>query len=620
MPKPLFSRQTSAFQIAVALIGGMLMGLTPAPTEAWFLGWFALVPLWVLVRQKEAGARLLIPIALAWGLGYYGLTLFWITGVHPMTWMDVPWLASIAIALFCWIFITLWGTALAVVWSLAIAFLSRRARSFSPLLFVLIGVALWCGLEALWSAGPLWWSSLAYTQSPHNLAILQLSQLSGPSTVTATIVAVNGFIAEAWLSYSKQGSRGAGETRRQFRIQNSEFRIRNHSSLITPSSNYLKPATLISIALGLLVSLHLIGLGMYSRPVSQSEDQAIKIGIIQGNIPNKIKLYPEGKRRAIEGYTNGYKTLADQGLDAVLTPEGALPFYQSKLMRSSFVSAVEEKGVIAWVGAFGDRETGYSNSLFTITSTGEQRRQRAEGRGQRNSLSAESTSRRRADREQASGFLTELCLVAPSQEESGSPSELLLLPPASCFLPSERSEVEIFSRYDKVKLVPLGEYIPFEQYLGGIVGRLSPLEARLRAGNPTQTFETPFGKAIVGICYETAFAKHFQRQAARGGEFILGPSNDDHYSETMPAQHHALDVMHAIENDRWAARATNTGYSAIVNPRGRTLWISSMNTYELHADTIYRRQTQTLYVRWGDWLTLVLLGLGAIGWFVGSPR
>ena len=44
--------------------------------------------------------------------------------------------------------------------------------------------------------------------------------------------------------------------------------------------------------------------------------------------------------------------------------------------------------------------------------------------------------------------------------------------------------------------------------------------------------------------------------------------------------------------------------------------MSGYNTYETHAETIYRRQTQTLYVRWGDWLTPLLLGLSVLGWFV----
>ena len=140
------------------------------------------------------------------------------------------------------------------------------------------------------------------------------------------------------------------------------------------------------------------------------------------------------------------------------------------------------------------------------------------------------------------------------------------------------------------------------------------------AGKPTQILETPFGPAIVGICYESAFAYHFQRQAAAGGQFILTVSNNAHYSETMPAQHHAQDVMRAVETDRWAVRATNTGYSGIVDPHGRTQWLSGINTYEIHADTIYRRQTQTLYVRWGDWLTPMLLGLAVISWLVVHRR
>jgi apolipoprotein N-acyltransferase len=73
--------------------------------------------------------------------------------------------------------------------------------------------------------------------------------------------------------------------------------------------------------------------------------------------------------------------------------------------------------------------------------------------------------------------------------------------------------------------------------------------------------------------------------------------------------------MRAIAIDRWAVRATNTGYSAIVDPHGYTHWISPFNVYALHLDTIYRRQTRTLYVQWGDWLTpgLVILAIAGLG-------
>ncbi|HBB31745.1 MAG TPA: apolipoprotein N-acyltransferase [Cyanobacteria bacterium UBA8803] len=546
-----------------AISGGILMGLTPAPVQAWPLAWIALVPLWFLVATAKSVKRSSF-YGLLWGIGYHGLALSWITGIHPMDWMGVPWLLSIAIALFCWTFITLWGAILVALWAAGMTFLnnlkfvlkkSQFNSAFSALTRVLIGTTLWCLLEAIWSAGSLWWSSLSYTQSPHNLIILHLGQLSGPQMVTAAIVAVNGLMAEAGMHY--QHGRELGTRERG---------IGGEAEKVTLASPH--PIVYLSLGIALLLVSHLIGFGLYSRPLIQPTETALKVGIIQGNIPNQIKLYPAGWRRAIEGYTTGYNNLADEGVQAVLTPETALPFIWEEQVRdrSSFYSAILNKGVLAWVGALGQEGStlsvaeegstlsvaeglGFTNSLFTVSGTG-----------------------------------------------------------------------KTLSRYNKVKLVPLGEYIPFEPVVGRLINRLSPLDAHLVAGKPAQIFETPWGRAIVGICYDSTFAEHFRRQAAKGGEFILTASNNAHYSETMPAQHHAQDVMRAIESDRWAVRATNTGYSGIIDPHGRTRWLSGINTYEIHADTVYRRQTQTLYVRWGDWLTSLLLGLAVLAITVMSLR
>ncbi|MBP5975626.1 apolipoprotein N-acyltransferase [Brasilonema sp. CT11] len=530
---------TNLIPYVIALCSGVLMGLTVAPFGAWFFAWFSLAPLWILVirsaQRKNPSPSL--ALALVWGIGYHGIALSWITGIHPMTWMGVPWLASLAIALFCWLFITLWGAALVASWATGMRVISRSIHNgFAR---VLIGTALWCGLEALWSAGPLWWSSLSYTQSPHNLVILHLGQLSGSSVVTAAVVAVNGLIAEGFIN-RRERICGVDVPPAKFAVGAEKNFIFSCAFLASWRFVYL------STAVALFITLHLIGFGLYSRPLAQPAEAALKVGIVQGNVPNEIKLYPEGFRRAIEGYTTGYLKLANQNVAAVLTPEGALPFFQNEIIRSSMVAAVREKGVVAWIGGFYKQGTSYTNSLFTVAGDG-----------------------------------------------------------------------EIKSRYGKTKMVPIGEYIPFESILGGIISRLSPLDEHQVPGSPNQLFDTPFGRAIVGICYESAFSGQFRRQAAAGGQFILSPSNDAHYSAAMPAQHHAQDIMRAIETDRWAVRATNTGYSAFVNPHGKTVWISGHNTYEVHAETIYRRQTQTLYVRWGDWLTPLLLGGGILAWLIG---
>ncbi len=250
---------------------------------------------------------------------------------------------------------------------------------FSALTRVLIGTALWCALESIWSTGSLWWTSLSYTQSPHNLAILHLGQLSGSSAVTAAIVAVNGLIAEAFI----------------------EGRRKNWIGYILPAS--------------LCLILHIAGWSLYNRPLNQEAATDLKIGIIQGNIPNEIKFDSAGWQRALEGYTTGDKQLADRKVDAVLIPETALPFiWTNEYQRStlSFYQAILERGVVAWIGGFGQQDNSITNSLLAIDRTG-----------------------------------------------------------------------EIVGRYDKLKLVPLGEYIPFYEILGGIINRLSPLDAHLVPGH-----------------------------------------------------------------------------------------------------------------------------------------
>jgi apolipoprotein N-acyltransferase len=159
----------------------------------------------------------------------------------------------------------------------------------------------------------------------------------------------------------------------------------------------------------------------------------------------------------------------------------------------------------------------------------------------------------------------------------------------------------------------LGESLPFEAILGGLIQRLSPMRGYLTPGEMGQSFLTPFGQGAVGICYESAFPEIFRRQVKDGATFLATASNLDPYGKTLMAQHWALDMMRAIETDRWLVRATNTGYSGVIDPHGRLVWRSSANQFVAHGETIYRRQTTTPYVRFGNWLTpLMLLVAGGV--------
>lgn len=488
------------------------MGLTTAPTNLYLLAWIALIPLWVALYNSFLTAIL---SGFSWGLGYHGFALFWITGIHPMTWMGVPWFNSLIIALFCWLFITCWGAFLVTFWAgifkIFISYkLSQFFGKFQTIINIILGVTIWCLLEKIWSFSPLWWTSLSFTQSPYNLAILQLLRISGTTTITLLIVLVNGLFAENMIF------------------------IARHKSYLSQKN------TLLISGLIILITTHIFGYINYQKKIIDLPENKIKIGIIQGNIPNEIKLYDRGLNTALLNYTKGYNYLAKQGVDVILTPETALPFFYEQLAENSPIfTAIKKEKIPLFLGAF-DRinDWEYTNTLFMINKEG-----------------------------------------------------------------------ELVDQYDKIQLVPLGEYIPFYSVLGGIIRRLSPLDTQLIAGGKEQILNTPFGKAIVGICYDSAFSENFRRQAMKGGQYIITASNNAHYHDTMPEQHHAQDVMRAIELDRWMARATNTGYSAIVDPHGNTHWLSELNQYETYKGEIYRRNTTTFYGEKGDWLIILCLVL-----------
>lgn len=131
------------------------------------------------------------------------------------------------------------------------------------------------------------------------------------------------------------------------------------------------------------------------------------------------------------------------------------------------------------------------------------------------------------------------------------------------------SPSEELHRYDKVHLVPFGEYVPpwaqlfFLRPLVREVGGFTP-------GRTAHLLPGPWGSMGGAVCYEVAFPMHAASQVRSGAGLLVSVTNDGWYGESSaPYQHLALAILRAIENRRYLIRAANTGISAIIAPDGR---------------------------------------------------
>jgi apolipoprotein N-acyltransferase len=175
--------------------------------------------------------------------------------------------------------------------------------------------------------------------------------------------------------------------------------------------------------------------------------------------------------------------------------------------------------------------------------------------------------------------------------------------------------------YDKMVLVPFGEYVPYQQVLffvdkmvhgvGGIAAGLSPTVFHVNG--------TRFGTLI---CYEGVFPALTRQFVAGGADFLVNITNDAWYGPTSaPYQSLAQVTLRAVENRVPVVRAANTGFSAIIDPDGRIRWQGPLDEMAWHVDEIAWPGIRTVYTAWGDVFayasalaTLAAFGYGLARW------
>jgi apolipoprotein N-acyltransferase len=170
------------------------------------------------------------------------------------------------------------------------------------------------------------------------------------------------------------------------------------------------------------------------------------------------------------------------------------------------------------------------------------------------------------------------------------------------------------ARYDKVHLVPFGEYLPFPRlfaFAGGLtkeVGGFEPGAARapLDAGSE---------RLGIFICYESVFPGEVRQFADEGAQVFVNLSNDGWYGDSGAyAQHLNQTRMRAIENDRWILSATNTGVTASIDPYGQTVARLPRKERAALVAPYALTSVTTFYTRHGDWFAWLcaIISAGAL--------
>ncbi|SIO27389.1 apolipoprotein N-acyltransferase [Halodesulfovibrio marinisediminis] len=280
-----------------------------------------------------------------------------------------------------------------------------------------------------------------------------------------------------------------------------------YSALLVALACYITAAMIASSvkhSVAALVSLALLFTASYCSWIQPADATAnIEIAMVQGNINQGAKWDKRFVRGTVERYVTLSEKVFDHPVDLVIWPETSMPFYLQS--HPDYLPIIRRLAIA-------------SKAPYLIGTPGY----------------AKGTEGRKYD------IFNRAYLID---------SEGLML-----------------SWYDKMHLVPFGEYVPF--YI--------PFTEELLRGTGTFERGTVYEPITTGnlamgvlICYEAIFTELAQDRVESGANILINLSNDAWFGKTAaPKQHLDMTVLRAVEQGRYVARATNTGITAIIDPKG----------------------------------------------------
>ena len=218
----------------------------------------------------------------------------------------------------------------------------------------------------------------------------------------------------------------------------------------------------------------------------------------------------------------------------------------------------------------------------------------------------------RIARRTQSHFLTGIVNYSPGSDHQEPLNSALLLSPTG----------DVVSRYDKIHLVPFGEYVPLRRW-ARFAERLTAEVSDFSAGSELVVSPLPGGRMAAFVCYEAIFPNQVRQFVKGGAQVLVNISNDGWFgSSSARYQNLLMARMRAIENARYLLRTTNTGITALIRPDGTLAdRLPPDQPGVLKARWSFEDQ-KTFYSEHGDWfaITATALAAWALFWTLGMLR
>jgi apolipoprotein N-acyltransferase len=186
---------------------------------------------------------------------------------------------------------------------------------------------------------------------------------------------------------------------------------------------------------------------------------------------------------------------------------------------------------------------------------------------------------------------------------------------------------EVLDGYDKIHLVPFGEYLPFQDFMESLgIFQLTGVRGGFSAGTGSRLLSVPGAPpARPLICYEIIFPDEISNSDARPS-WLLNVTNDAWFGGSAgPYQHFHQAQLRAIEQGVPVVRAANTGISAIIDPYGRVLGELGLKKEGVVDGVLPEALATTKFAMWERWIEIAVLIFALLGWLffgrlLASPK